>query len=173
MSEAEIKEKEDKSAEGKSKHHSSGGSHSHSHHHHHRHHHHHSEGSHSGSSRRRDDDKKKETNENFSAEYSKHKKIRLWWRTSFISVVCLALAVLVILIANSGKYQDGFFTKKYSPSVGAGELQKENAELKAENNRLKYELEKYVNMYGELGETEKETNTEPVSENSGTVKKEE
>ena len=161
MSEAEMKE--NRSAESKSKHHSSGESHSH-----HRHHHH-SGGSQSSSSRRRDDDKKKETNENFSAEYSKHKKIRLWWRTSFIAVVCVAMAVLVILIANSGKYQDGFFTKKYSPSVGVRELQEENAELKAENNRLKYELEKYVNMYGELGEKEKE---EPVSENSGTVKKE-
>lgn len=175
MSETEIKGNE-KNTEGngsKSRHRHSESSHSHRHSHHSgSSHSHHSGSSHSHrseSSNRYRDSEKKEQNENFSAEYSKHKKIRLWWRSSFIAVICLALLVLVVLIANSGKNQDSIFIKKYSPSSDVGKLQSELAEVKAENVRLKYELDKYIDMYGELGVEEEEE--EPEVHVEGTVKK--
>lgn len=139
-----------------------------SHHSHGSHHSHHSHSSRSSSgshrhSRVKTDNKKKQSN-NLSAEYEKRKKIKLWWRSVFIALICGGLIWLVIMIFTTGQ-DGGGWNKSLKPSQDANseEVQAELDRLKTENMDLKYELEKYKAEYGELDSEDADASSEPTS----------
>ena len=127
-----------------------------SHHRHHSEHSHRSHHSHSGS--RRHYSEKDDRSDNIPAEYSKRKKMKLWRRSLFISMICILFVILLFMIVNAGKSDNlwnGFMGGADKSNIE--EIKTELDSLKTENMNLKYELEKYKNKYGDLDAAEEDT----------------
>jgi len=133
---------------------------------------HHSHSSHSShGSHRSSGNSKSKGQSNFSEEYSKEKKIRLWWRSLFIVIIVTFVAVLAISILTSNVNESSIFAVRSEKTNSTDEMQTEIDRLKTENMNLKYELEKYIEEFGELDAEEEEEDEEEEDNKKSSSKK--